>query len=378
MSTAFAPQRASAYFGLDTSVVTWSGHTLEPQQDGSAILKGVEIFKAGTFRDSMGEQNTWTVEHLKMMAANFTLLKNAQIFASPPVRRDHSFSIDKVMGYIDNMYVVGDKLVADFNVGDSQAFSKLQRGVYRSVSAEIGMYVSNNETPYWPVVMGVAYVDIPAVEGLHSKQIPVAYFSAHSTQETDPVDPTADDKAPKARMTSFRINGIETTDHAAVATYIENLEKRPATVATFRVNGTETSDYAAVQAHIATLEGFARDTKDNGRKSFVAQLVTDNKIAAPMKESMEALAVGMSDEQFAAFQKSYELAPKMSLTANHGMATGTPDKPAAGTIDPVQDEIDILEAQIQMHRLAGALSEEQIKNTKAFRRLTEIKATKQS
>jgi hypothetical protein len=371
MSTALASRfRGNAYFAADVNVSV-HGHPIERLSDGTAIVKGVEIFRAGTFRDSMGEQGTWTVAHLSMMVNNFDLLMGAGIFTSVPTRRDHSYTIDKVMGYIKSLSVQGDRLVADIHVTEPDQVEKIARTTYRSVSLEVGMYVTNDETPYWPVVMGVAYVDIPAVEGLHSKNFPVAYFSrTPDTQENKHVSNNND---LGAQRPTFRIKGVETNDHAAIQAHIADLETRPVAPTSFRVNGADVTDFAAVQAHITTLEGFAAETRDNGRKAFVAGLATGAtaKVAATQVETLTELALGMTDDQFSKFKASYELAPALSITANHGTGANKEGSDPAGGANTTETEKQILKEQIQMHRNAG-MSEDEITKTKAHKRLTAI------
>lgn len=372
MTTAAPQLRERALYALDRSEFTAGGHRIERHADGTATVFGVAIFRSGTFRDSMGDQSTWTDMHLEQMAAHFELLRSADIFPDVPVRRDHSWSVDKVMGYIEKMYVEAGVLRVDVKVTEPDQVDKLARGTYRSVSNEVGMYVDNSETPYWPVVMGFAYVDIPAVEGLHAKEpMPMAYFSRTNpnppAQET-PVTTQNDDKG-ASRPVNFRINNIETNDAAAIQNYINELEKRPTALASFRVAGVETTDVAAVQAHIEALEGFQRETAEGARKNFVAELVRDNKIVAPMQEAMEKHALALDAAGFEAFKAIYAAAPAAALLANHGAGSN----PAGGTPAGGQaaSEKMILEDQLRMHRDAG-MSEDEIKNTKAYKRLADL------
>lgn len=369
MSTATAT-RNTQLFGADLQTRTFTGHQIDTLANGTKVVRGVEIFRAGTFRDSMGEQKTWTAEHLKLMAQNFKLLRESGIFPDVPVRRDHSWTIDKVMGYFEDVYVKGDKLVADYTVATPEDLQNLVSGKYRSRSLEVGMYTTNDEADYWPVIYGVAYVDIPAVEGLHSKDLQTSYFSrSNDSQETN-VDPTNDKGA--ARPNTFRINGQETTDAAAVQAYIAQLEARPG-LATFKIAGAETTDASAVQAHIDALEAFRSDARDGARKAFVKGLVTDGKIVAPMEETFSKLVTEMSDEQFAAFKAGYDLAPKVSLLGNHGANANHSSQDPAGAGQPSEELV--LEESIRMHREAG-MSEEQIQNTKSYKKLMALRAGK--
>lgn len=362
-----------AIFGADLTARTFSGHTVEDGPNGTKIVRGVGIFRAGTFRDSMGEQRTWTKRDLRKMVENFHALRDLNIFPNVPVRKDHSWSIDKVLGYFEDLYVKGDKLVADYTVADPADLQNLISGKYRSVSAEIGQYRTNDEVDYYPVMMGFAYVDIPAVEHLHSAALPVTYFSRNPDSEENPNVNPNDDKGAQ-RPSTFRINGVDTTDHAAVQAHIAALEARPGP-ATFRVNGAEIADAAVVQTHIDALEEFRQTSRDAGRKSFVEQLVKDGKIVASVQETFSNLALTMTDEQFTQFKAGYENAPKLPLLQNHGKPANQTSKDPAG--DGSVSERAILEEAIRMHRNAG-LSDEEIEKTKTYKKLQALIAGEQS
>lgn len=177
-TTTDAPKKISLY-GVDTSAFTFDGHAMSKNADGTSRVTRMPVFKAGTFRDSWGDQQTWTQDHLRQMVDNFSLLKARDIFPNVPVRSDHSFSIDKVIGYVDGLSLSedGNFLLADYTVTEPTAAEKIARGTYRSRSLEVGMFETNSGEMYYPVVFGFAFVDIPAVEGLHSKKSGVAFFS---------------------------------------------------------------------------------------------------------------------------------------------------------------------------------------------------------
>jgi hypothetical protein len=368
--TAVRPNTERAFFASNLAPSTYKGNPIRYRDDGSAMIEGVKIFRAGTFRDSIGEQRTWSQEHLQMMVGHFEFLRKQQIFMDVPVRRDHSATVDKVMGYIDSLRVEGDQLVADFAITEPDDVDKLGRGTYRNVSLEVGMYVANDEAAYWPVVFGVAYVDIPAVEGLHSKEASVerAYFS-------QVVDPSSKENSVSTKKNSGTVDAADLPSDvgatAPAAHASENVAEPAAApaapVAMFRVRGVETSDFAAVQRHIDTLEKFVEDSVETARRDFVTSLVSENKIAAPQQEPMEQLVLALNEEQFEAFKASYAAAPALALLASHG--SGNPD--LVGETNPAAQEIEDLEEQIAMHRRAG-LSEEKIANTKAAKRLAEL------
>lgn len=341
-------------------------HTIEKNADGTGFVRRLKIFKAGTFADSMGIRRTWTAEHLAQMVSNFNILRDGGIFPNVPARADHRNTVLSLAGYFASLSSDGVWLYADVEFTEPDMFGRFERGTFRGRSLEVGFYEDNDESLFWPVVMGVAFVDIPAVEGLYGK----SHILIRSDKETAQVE-----------TTKFRVNGADVTDAAAVQAHISQLEatvaagKAPA-VSTFRVNGAEVTDPTAVQTHITTLETFAAESRDAGRKAFVTGLVTAGKLAAPQAESITAMVVGtaelpgMSDAQYAAFRASYEGAPVISLFERHGDVTNP-----GGEVTPAADQLAIDEGVVAQHRRSGA-SQAVIEASPSYQRLQAAKAGK--
>lgn len=147
---------------------------------GNLFLEGVAVFRSGTFRDSMGFQHVWETEHMTQMVDNHAALSGRGVLEHIPVRKDHvgflDSSLSSVIGYNTNIRteermntVSGEMctyLLADMEIIDEDAIRKIESGLWRNLSSEIGTYLTNAEAEYWPVYMGVAFVDFPAVEGL--------------------------------------------------------------------------------------------------------------------------------------------------------------------------------------------------------------------
>lgn len=340
--------------------------------DGTGFVKGVRIFKAGTFRDSMGVQDTWTTEHLVAIVAHFNMFRDNGLFAQVPVRRDHSMSIDKVIGYFQDARVEGSFLVADLEITEPDAMDKFGRGTFRNRSSEIGFYRTNNEELYWPVLLGVAFVDIPAVEGLdfgkNAEGKPdkiFTYVSQNSLEESavaDQPSPTQQPPAPAAAPAphQFTVAGKAVTDVAQVQEYINGLEAAAAVSAT----------------EVTTLRKFRDETMAEGRKAFCDQLATDGKILAAMLPGLIPLAQGMNDEQFAQFKESYDKMEKLSLLSTHAGATNADGTSGGGV--PVSQastptEIETAEEIIAMWRRQGK-DDKFIENTKVFKSLAALRA----
>lgn len=325
---------------------------------GSKIVHAVEVFKAGTFKDSMGEQRTWTIEQLAQMVNNYELLTTGGIFPNVPLRIDHSWGVEGVIGYIVALGVSGDRLIADLEITEPDHFEKFDRGTYRSRSLEVGMYEDNNGTIYFPVVMGLAFVDLPAVEGLHRGSHKVGCFSYLDGEE----NPTVPDKTDTPAPFKFRINGADETDYAKVQNYVSQLEGEKATLTGEKaaLEGTNT----ALTGRVETLETYQREQVKHFRTNYVSGLAQLKKIAATQIASMSELVDLMTDEQFAAFQASYDAAPGLSLLANHGNGTTNP----AGEPAPETDEKSVLEETIKaLHR--SGMTEADVAKTSSYKRL---------
>lgn len=361
MSTAVLEQLKPGEIRVFTAPTVRGTYSIAVNENGTAMVTGLEVFRAGTFRDSMGDQMTWTEAHLDMMVAHFALLRDNGSFPDVPFRSDHSFSVDKVVGYFEGLARVGDKLTADVLLTEPTAVEKFNRGTYRSRSLEVGMYVTNDEAPYFPVVMGCAFVDIPAVEGLHRNGQSVKAFNFSSTSQVpqeaivpDPVVP-----APAPAPHAFRIGDSTVTDYAAVQAHIDS-------------QGRLILD---LNAKVAASDDFAKGVKLLDRKAFVAKLAADNKIGQPQVEGLEALVTAESfdDAAFDAFKKAYENAPVLSILGNHGGGSGDPNTPPSSPASERADRIAVLEGIVAGHR-HSQMSEDKIVKTNSYQELQKLLA----
>lgn len=384
----------------------FSTPTTRQTDKGTHIIEGLRIFKAATFADSMGIVRTWEESHLEQMAFHFRLLRDAGTFPNVPVRVDHSFSAQNVIGYLVDVYRDRQDpmfLSADIEITEPDAYEKWERGTYRSRSLEVGMYETNDEAAYWPVVMGLAFVDIPAVEGLHAKGRTAppnpsedgkgrANFNFSQTLKDDDKETKVDEEeflaacayaawVEAAEYAQRADDWIRAADYAAALDAHQeqaqalgltaNHGRLPA--ATFRVGGQEVSDTAQVQQHITALETFQSETISTGRSDFVNDLASDGRIAATQVDSMQALVATMNDTQFEAFKGTYEGAPTNSLFGQYGQNHGGGGQPPAGNDGAVDiSEVDTLEEIVANHRRTGK-SQEQIEKLDSFKKLQQLK-----
>lgn len=367
--------------------------------DGRNVLQltDVPVFHSGTFRDSWGDLNTWEGLHISQMVLNFDYLKGNHTFDQVPVRKGHgsflSEPMDGLIGWhsalrtadlqspVDgNTYTY---LLADYYIFDKDAAENVDQGNWPNRSSEIGVYVNNAQTEYWPCYMGFAYVDIPAVEGLNfSKYQRDAGTTKFSILIDNPKEfgVTSSIGAPE-----LPAPGAPNQTHPAAPT-----SGAPTQPLHFSIGGKSTSDYAAVQAHIiqlegrnATLEQFASESARTGRLSFVSSLAKDGKILQAQVGEQEsgketgltAHVLTLDDAQFAAFRKIYEALPVNSLLANHGNSNGTGNAVLAGTPDERTQRISVLTEIVARHRMGGA-SETDIQKMPSYVELQQLTAAK--
>lgn len=381
-----------------TQVVTFSSPNVkdEVNDKGNHVIKGLRVFKVGTFKDAFGIERTWEDIHLQQMIAHYHLLKDAGIFPNVPWRVDHWSSAKDIVGYFVDLYldpVDSNFLCSDLEFTEPDAYEKYNRGTWRSRSLELGMYESNDGAFYFPTVMGCAFVDIPAVEGLHGKpQGPVQVFNQVITdQEENPVPdaptapvlgqpPAAPPAAPAAGPVTPQppatpepappaqppapAEPTPTAPHAAA----------PGTTVSFSVNGQQTTDYGAVQRHITALETSQNEMAMQAREDFVKGLAegATPKIAATQIDGLLDFTKKLDTDQFEAFRKSYDDAEAAPLFAPHGVQPGSttaPQNPATPSAEGAEPtEIETLTEIVAQFKRSG-LKQDKIEQTPSYKRL---------
>lgn len=130
-------------------------------------IKGVEIFSAGTWN---GDE--YTVDDLKGMVEAFDKNKTS---VRPFLKLGHDENQSLLQkdgypaaGWIDRLYILGDKLVADFSSIPKTIYELIKNKAYRNVSSEIYCNVNIGEESYKYMLGAVALLgaDTPGVMNL--------------------------------------------------------------------------------------------------------------------------------------------------------------------------------------------------------------------
>lgn len=330
------------------------------------MVRGLKVFRVGKFRDSAGRPHEWTHGQLNEMVTNFVTLRENQTFAHVPVRRNHGRNVRDVVGYFETLSVRDKWLMADLHITEPDAADKIERKTFRSRSLEVGPYVDNNDKAYNPTVLGLAFVDIGAVEGL---------FSSSDDASTNYFTIMENEMPEDATFSKPQV------DWAVAAAYAQGLADVPKPKPTpptsdlapfeFSYNGQHSSDPKAVQAYINTLETAQAEQRELNRKNYITSLAVAGKIAATQVDAMQAFALTMSDAQFDSYKAINDVSPKLSTFDQHGDNGSGTGEPASA--DQVLAD---LEETVAMHRRSG-LAEDAIMKTASYQKLTALQnATK--
>lgn len=327
-STIAPEQRRNILFTRNLGPATRTFEAKSTKGEGTSLMiEGKPIFRSGSFADSEGYEHEWADMHLQQMQMHFSLLSGNAIFEDVPIRKGHPDrgglfggsarnTMDELVGYITAVNIeervnpsdgqTYTYFLADLEIIDEDAKKNIQSGLWRNMSAEIGAFVTNGNAEYWPVMMGVAYVDIPAVEGLKvhakaSRQYSLI-LEEGMTQSSLPGNPNPAIPA-------------DTLDHT----------KAPVPPFMFSIGGQTTTDFAAVQAHITametentTLRAFRKESEESARVNYVSSLVASNKILEPQKEAYVVYAQSLDATAFAAWKGLMDVASPHTITGAQG------------------------------------------------------------
>jgi hypothetical protein len=348
--------------------------------DSGLQVRDQKIFRTGTFTSMNRQTRVWTADDLDLAVENFYKLRDSNIVPNVPLREDHTQSVKDVVGYLTAVRRFGDFLFADWEFVSEADKAKWDTKKWRNRSIEIGAYVANDGTKYDPVVLGLAFVDHPAVEGLYR----IANSGEDMPTDTKTPDPKASDAPADPPATP-------PADPPATPPADPPVEPPPATtqpvppqstlvgahgnaqfqVQSFRLDGREVSDHALVQAHITELETFRTESIDSARAGFVDDLVERKVITGPQGVAFHGLVKTMDAGQFTAFKAGFEGMAPANLFGKHDLGDGgTP--PAA---EDKADHISVLQRIVANHRATG-ISEDELKTKPSFIELQTLQSSK--
>lgn len=272
----------------------------EDQEQGY-LLKGVEAFSAGTWRGT-----TYTVEDLEGMARNFKELKEENLL-EPPLKVDHSESARDQIGWVTDLYVEGDKLLADVLFTEKEAMEKVKRGTWKKVSAEIYRNYKEeaNGKNYGMVFRALSIVSIPQL-----KNIKGIVLNSESIQ--DEVTLPMTEEQLKALLDE-KLNGLgeNKIDFSELSGNLLDGFKE------FYKNEVETYKEEAETAK-AEAKAMAKKLAENLINEEVKAYSEAGKIVPAQEESLKSLLGTFSDEQKELFKAFMENVADVDVKGEQG------------------------------------------------------------
>lgn len=349
-------------------VVETADHALPPLVDN--VVKDLPIFRTGKVKDSKGRSHTWTRNDLDAMVTNFSALKASGTFPNVPVRANHSRDVNQVGGYYLDVRRKGNILYADIEFTEPDMRAKYERKTFRSRSIEIGAYESNDGAVTFPAVMGLAFCDIPAVEGLFSAAVKT--YESEGDREVllfageEPDGTSSSGAAGAAGVAEGSLSAVIVGLHALAGQYATDPDAHDAvmqiiqavqavqspaagdqqtkTAATkagsvdtfkFSLDGGKTEiDVAGDDGTKAALSYFATQTatlteqltaltaertaeKKAARETAVDTWLHSSKILPAQVEAMKAYVATLTDDQFTAHEALVTAAPGAPILQDH-------------------------------------------------------------
>lgn len=99
-------------------------------------INNVEVFKAGTHTDSAGNQHTYSVEDLQAIADKYNNQPDSEKHIAPAVI-GHPVTDSPAYGWVKDLQVVGEKLVANFYDVADEFVDWLEKGLYKTRSISL-------------------------------------------------------------------------------------------------------------------------------------------------------------------------------------------------------------------------------------------------
>ncbi len=117
----------------------------------------IEVFRSGTHTDNKGNQNTYDIDSLANIAANY----NDKIKTNPnlkmPLLKEHNQE-GANLGQINQLTLNNDILMADIDITDDETLSKIKESKIQNVSLGLnGLEISH---------LGILENELPALENL--------------------------------------------------------------------------------------------------------------------------------------------------------------------------------------------------------------------
>lgn len=318
------------------------------------IIRGVEIFKAGTYRGI-----EYTDNDLQEMADNFKALKQSQTF-DPVFKKNHSERVEDQIGWIVNVEAQGDMLMADIHITDWEAYDKIKSKTWRYLSSEIyppALAAEEFDDIDGYVLRGVAVVSVPKVKGLkgiilnseilenqeegkimNREQMLKLLASVGVNFSEDEQKELTDEQLTKKFEETFK-SFAENSGGSGEGAAAGSGQQQQQQAQTFSEGGIvqmSADEFVNLSKKFSELEGqvqnfsetvtsLKKDSKKHGIEKRVDALVKSGKVLPAEKDEIMAFAEDLNDAQSEKYFASLEKRPAVVEFGESGGAQGADD-----------------------------------------------------
>lgn len=308
------------------------------------VIRDVEIFKAGTYRDVK-----YTSDDIADIVANFSALKDAGKL-DPVFKVNHSEDARDQVGWILSVRQDGDLLLADIHVTEWEAYEKITNGTWKKVSAEI-YFPKAAEKDFGInafVLRAVAVVSVPQVKDIKG-------IVLNSERWEDP-KPKGQEKTKKggnkpmewleklAAMLGKTVEELTEQDKAGAVAMFGEYQTEVTPGGTGGADGGSAAGMIAITAKdfvtlsesfskldatnkdlAAQVANLTKDTKKISLEKTIGKFTEDGKILPAERDSIMKLAEKLEGETLDAYLKTLEDRPKIVQFGETGEQTTNDD-----------------------------------------------------
>jgi hypothetical protein len=251
-------------------------------------IEGIEIFAVGTWRGN--KKIVIDSAALDTMLASYEQIGKIPGMVPPLVVGHGRDKGEMAYGWLDRLYRVGDKLLADFVDVPEYMIYLMKEKRYNSVSIEMYPTLDYNGKNYQNVLSAVAVLgaELPAVKGL--KPLSECLFKASGDVEKLT-------KEEDAMFTQEQLNSLVAAAVAEANTKFKAEHDAIVTDLTAKITASEGTIKSANEGREtaeAALAVFKRESTDKELEAFVDGAIRDGRVLPKQKDKLIALAKSMS------------------------------------------------------------------------------------
>lgn len=239
-----------------------------------ATIRGVEILKPGTWN-----QTKFTKDHLQKIADNFQ-----EQDWEVPVKLGHDPSPSApAYGWVRNIRVAGEKLVADFEDVPEKVFEMIKQKMFKNVSVEVFFNMERNKKRFDRALKAVALLgaQIPAVADLKPVTDSLTEVTgAESVGEFEAEISVQDDES----------NVVKSPEGARGSDSGDNVRMGQSSE---RNNGCRNRSEGTMSAFVTMLAQALEDSGHKDREQAIAALAEKS---GQSKDDLQSLVDGKTDE----------------------------------------------------------------------------------